>query len=159
MRRSIDCKLFCWSNGGKKWYHDNNPKNWFASIHGDLWLPQVSNGDGHMAQSLILQIRKITDFRWKDMFQGTRYVCTYMILGFVCLMLGKNSKHILPDGGFDGDLPWYQVKKLEHIQGYHVHIFQASNFILGEVKYRLLGRGCVITKFKLIPPSPLISVF
>ena len=111
MRRSIDCKLFCWSNGGKKWYHDNNPKNWFASIHGDLWLPQVSNGDGHMAQSLILQSRKITDFRWKDMFQGTRYVCTYMILGFVCLMLGKNSKHILPDGGFDGDLPWYQVTK------------------------------------------------
>ena len=34
-----------------------------------------------------------------------------MILGFVCLMLGKNSKHILPDGGFDGDLPWYQVTK------------------------------------------------
>lgn len=26
-----------------------------------------------------------------------------MILGFVCLMLGKNSKHILPNGGFDDD--------------------------------------------------------
>ena len=151
MRRSIDCKSFCWSNGGKKqmqnWYHDNNPKNWFASIHGDLWLPQVSYGDGHMAQSLIFQSRKITDFVEKTCFreQGM-YVHTWS-LDLFCLMLGKNSKHILPNGGFDGDLPWYQVKKLEHIQGYHVHIFWASNFILGEVKYRPLGRGCVITKF------------
>ena len=26
-------------------------------------------------------------------------------------MLGKSSKHILPNGGFNGDLPWYTSKK------------------------------------------------
>ena len=58
---------------------------------------------------------------------GVKGICGYLCevclthgTGFACLMLGKNWKHILPNGWFNGDLPGYfgkQSPQKTHIQG------------------------------------------